>query len=49
MLTPSITISVNTVNESNWQELIEFVALRRLNPFVSLSSRAYLTGVARVA
>ena len=44
MLTPSITISVNTVNESNWQELIEFVALRRLNPFVSLSSRAYLTG-----
>src|SRR5437016_11621155 len=44
MLTPSITISVNTANQSNWQELIEFVAMRQPNPFVSLASRAYLTG-----
>ena len=44
MLTPSITISVNTVNQSNWQELIEYVAMRRPNPFLSLCSRAYLTG-----
>ncbi len=44
MLTPSITISVNAVNQSNWRELIEYVAMRRPNPFLSLCSRAYLTG-----
>jgi hypothetical protein len=43
MLTPSITISANVLNQSNWQELVEFVTRRQHNPFVSLSSRIYLT------
>jgi hypothetical protein len=44
ILSPSITISVNVVNESNWHELIQFVANRRRNPVVSLASRVYLSG-----
>jgi histone arginine demethylase JMJD6 len=43
MLTPSITLSINTLNQSNWHELIAFVAMRR-SPLVSLASRVYLTG-----
>jgi histone arginine demethylase JMJD6 len=43
MLTPSITISANVLNQSNWQELVEFVTRRQHNPFVSLASRIYLT------
>jgi len=43
MLTPSITLSINTLNQSNWHELIAFVATRR-GPLVSLASRLYLTG-----
>jgi histone arginine demethylase JMJD6 len=42
MLTPSISISVNVVNQSNWHELVRFVSLRRRNPLVSLAARAYL-------
>jgi histone arginine demethylase JMJD6 len=44
MLTPSITISINTVNQSNWHELVNFVAMRRRNPLVALASRVYLGG-----
>jgi len=44
MLTPSITLSANVLNQSNWHELMKFVSLRRRNPFVALASRAYLTG-----
>jgi hypothetical protein len=44
MLTPSISISANVLNQSNWKALVEFVAMRRRNPVVSLLSRAYLQG-----
>lgn len=44
MLSPSISISANVVNQSNWHELINFVAMRRRNPIISLASRVYLTG-----
>lgn len=43
MLTPSITISANVLNASNWHELVRYVALRKRNPMVSLASRVYLT------
>lgn len=43
MLTPSITLSINTVNRSNWHELVNFVSMRR-SPLVSIASRLYLTG-----
>jgi hypothetical protein len=43
MLTPSITVSINVANRSNWRELVNFVALRRRNPLVSHGSRMYLT------
>jgi len=42
MLTPSITISINVLNESNWSELVGFVAQRRRNPLLSYASRIYL-------
>jgi hypothetical protein len=41
MLTPSITLSVNTINRSNWHALVN---TKRSNPLVSLGSRVYLTG-----
>jgi histone arginine demethylase JMJD6 len=44
MLSPSISISANVVNQSNWHELVNFVSMRRRNPLVSLASRVYLTG-----
>jgi histone arginine demethylase JMJD6 len=44
MLTPSISISANVVNQSNWHELINFVSMRRRNPLMSFASRVYLTG-----
>jgi histone arginine demethylase JMJD6 len=44
MLTPSISISANVVNQSNWHELVSFVSMRRRNPLVSFASRVYLTG-----
>src|SRR5262245_47849527 len=44
MLTPSITVSINTVNRSNWHALVDFVANRRRNPVVSMASRIYLNG-----
>lgn len=44
MLTPSITVSINVANQSNWRELVKFVAMRRRNPLVSQVSRVYLTG-----
>lgn len=44
MLTSSITVSANVLNQSNWHELVNFVAHRRSNPLMSLASRAYLAG-----
>ena len=44
MLTPSITLAANVLNQSNWHELMKFVSLKRRNPFVSVASRVYLTG-----
>jgi len=42
MLTPCISISANVLNQSNWKELVDFVARGRRNPVVSLGSRVYL-------
>lgn len=44
ILTPSITLSANVLNQSNWHELVNFVAMRRRNAVVSLASRIYLLG-----
>jgi hypothetical protein len=44
ILTPSITLSANVLNQSNWHELVRFVAMRRRNSIVSMASRVYLTG-----
>lgn len=44
ILTPSITLSANVLNQSNWHELVRFVTMRRRNPLVSMASRIYLTG-----
>jgi histone arginine demethylase JMJD6 len=43
MLTPSISISANVINQSNWHELVSFVSMRRSNRLISLASRAYLS------
>jgi hypothetical protein len=43
MLTPSITVSINTLNQSNWHELVAFVASNRRNRFESVASSVYLT------
>ena len=42
MLTPSISISVNVVNQSNWRALVDYVAMRQRSPVRSLASRGYL-------
>jgi hypothetical protein len=42
MLTPSITISINTLNESNWHELVAYVGLKKTNPVIAGVTRAYL-------
>lgn len=42
MLTPSITLAANVLNQSNWHELMKFVAKKRRNPLVSVASRVYL-------
>jgi ribosomal protein L16 Arg81 hydroxylase len=42
MLTPCISVSANVLNESNWRELVGFVARGRRNPMVSFGSRVYL-------
>jgi histone arginine demethylase JMJD6 len=44
MLTPCISVSANVLNQSNWKELVRFVARGRRNPVVSLGSRVYLNG-----
>jgi hypothetical protein len=41
MLTPSISISVNVVNQSNWDALTEFVCSKR-KPYLKVPSRIYL-------
>lgn len=43
MLTPSISVSINTVNQSNWHELVNYVATGQHSPLVSMASRVYLT------
>lgn len=43
MLTPSITLAANVLNQSNWHELVKFVAMRRHNPWISLASWLYLS------
>ena len=43
MLTPSITLSANLLNASNWTELMKYVALRKRNPLIALASKTYLT------
>jgi histone arginine demethylase JMJD6 len=44
MLTTSITVAVNVLNQSNWHELLKFVNRKRRNPMVSIASRVYLRG-----
>jgi histone arginine demethylase JMJD6 len=44
MLTPSITISTNLLNQSNWHALVDFVATQRRNPLMSAAGRVYLGG-----
>jgi hypothetical protein len=44
MLTPSITIAVNVLNQSNWHELVRFVTQKRHNLFEVLPILAYLRG-----
>jgi histone arginine demethylase JMJD6 len=43
ILTPSITLSANVLNASNWHELIKYVAIRKRSPITSLVSRVYLS------
>jgi histone arginine demethylase JMJD6 len=42
MLSPCISVSANVLNESNWNELVGFVAKGRSNPLISMGSRVYL-------
>lgn len=44
MLSPSISISANVLNQSNWHEMVNFVAIQRRNALVSVASRVYLNG-----
>ncbi len=44
MLTPSITLSLNVVNDSNWNALTEWVCSGR-KPILRLPSRVYLNAV----
>jgi histone arginine demethylase JMJD6 len=44
MLTPSITVSINTVNDSNWGALVDDLSGGRRNPLVAMGGRAYLNG-----
>jgi hypothetical protein len=41
ILSPSITISFNVLNQSNWHELVEYVT-KRQGPLAALASRVYL-------
>jgi hypothetical protein len=43
MLTPSITLSINTANQSNWHELVSYYRTRRRG-LVSIAIGLYLTG-----
>ena len=42
MFTPSISISANVINESNWHELVHFVCMRR-SIKTRIPARAYLS------
>lgn len=44
MLTTSITVAANVLNDSNWHELLKFVNRKRRNPMVAVASRVYLRG-----
>jgi len=43
ILSPSITVSINVLNQSNWPELVQYVALQQHDPVRSVGSRVYLT------
>jgi hypothetical protein len=42
MLTPSITLSANVLNQSNWHELVRFVCMHRKNSLLTQAARIYL-------
>lgn len=42
IITPSITLSANVLNQSNWHELIQFMAKKLHNPAAILALQAYL-------
>jgi hypothetical protein len=44
MFSPSITLTINVANQSNWRALVTFVSQHRRNRLVSLGSRLYLSG-----
>ena len=48
ILSPSITVSINVLNQSNWGELVQYVALQQGEGVKSLGSRIYLSGAGGV-
>lgn len=44
ILSPSITVSINVLNQSNWRELVQYVALQQRDAIRAWGSRVYLTG-----
>lgn len=44
IMSPSITLSTNIMNQSNWHELEKYVAAQQHNLLASLASRVYLAG-----
>jgi len=44
ILSPSITVSINVLNQSNWRELVQYVALQQRDATRAWGSRVYLTG-----
>jgi len=44
ILSPSITVSVNVLNQSNWRELRRYITRKQRNPAMVLACRLYLAG-----
>lgn len=44
ILSPSITVSTNILNQSNWHELEKYVAAQQRSPLAWLANRVYLAG-----
>lgn len=42
ILSPSITVSINVLNQSNWHELEKYVSLRQRNPLMAMAGQVYL-------